>query len=508
MPLFKPAKNLQAYLKVGFLGFQGSGKTYTAVELTLGLHAHIESDKPVMFLDTETGSDWAIPRFDQVGVELLVAKTRAFADLVAAFGEADGAADILIIDSVSHYWRELLESYKRSHRLSGRIPFHHWQPIKEEWQKFSDAFVNSRLHVIVCGRAGWEYDYSEDEEGNKDLIKTGTKMKAEGEFGFEPSLVVEMERKREVGTLDGKPRGTIGARVIHRAHVLKDRRMDGRGMDGAVIDNPTFGDFLPHIEALNLGGAHLGVDTSRRSDEYFDDANRSRTENRRLRTIALEEIEGTCKALWPSTSGADKQAKIAVLERLFGTKSWTAIKGQRREDVQDAARALGAFERQATSETLSDRNSMTGLLDVCIRATKEAVPPEELAALTAGRKTPVEGREGGEAAGIDEKGEGQGVPTEDETDGGHENAGASPPDRMDALRQFEAVLAEEPEATKAELARRVYSIADVRDPEMQVEEILSIVARVESEVANAGSGETGGTSGSGDETAAARETPE
>jgi hypothetical protein len=46
----------------------------------------------------------------------------------------------------------------------------------------------------LCGRAGYEYDHEENEDGGKDLIKIGTKMKAEGEFGFEPSLVIEMER--------------------------------------------------------------------------------------------------------------------------------------------------------------------------------------------------------------------------------------------------------------------------------------------------------------------------
>jgi hypothetical protein len=44
--------------------------------------------------------------------------------------------------------------------------------------------------VIICGRAGYEYDYFEDDEGKKQLEKTGIKMKAETEMGFEPSLLV------------------------------------------------------------------------------------------------------------------------------------------------------------------------------------------------------------------------------------------------------------------------------------------------------------------------------
>ena len=35
--LLKPAQNQTAYLKAGILGFQGSGKTYTATRLASGL---------------------------------------------------------------------------------------------------------------------------------------------------------------------------------------------------------------------------------------------------------------------------------------------------------------------------------------------------------------------------------------------------------------------------------------------------------------------------------------
>lgn len=381
MGLFVPATNLQAFLKVGILGFQGSGKTFTGVDIAIGLHPYIKSTKPVMFLDTETGSDWALPRFQEAGIELLVAKTRAFKDLVQAFSEADGTADILIIDSVSHYWRELLESFKRSRHISGRIAFHHWQPIKAEWQKFSDAFVNSALHVIVCGRAAWEYDYQEDEEGKKDLIKTGTRMRAEGEFGYEPSLVIEMERVRESTTLEGKPVGKIGARVLHRAHVLKDRRMDGASMDGASIDNPTFDDFLPHVEALNLGGRHLGVDASRTSDDYFDRPDRSRTEERRQRQIALEELEQTCTKLWPGQTRQEKQLKIAVIEQLCGTKSWTAIKSMPLFDLQVAVEALQALDARAPEEMLMDKDDVLALLAECRRQVDSAVTDGELGAL-------------------------------------------------------------------------------------------------------------------------------
>ncbi|ENE3410943.1 AAA family ATPase, partial [Shigella flexneri] len=110
MALFQRAINTQAYLKAGIMGFAGDGKTYTASELAIGLvmlmrQRGIEAgNRPVMFLDTETGSDWVKPRFDAENIELFTAKTRSFVDLLEAINEAESSGSVMIIDSISHFW--------------------------------------------------------------------------------------------------------------------------------------------------------------------------------------------------------------------------------------------------------------------------------------------------------------------------------------------------------------------------------------------------------------------
>ncbi len=316
MSIFKVATNETAYLKAGLLGFQGSGKTYTAVELILGLHQHCKSDKPVYFLDTETGSDWAIPRFAKEGIELRVAKTRAFKDLLAGIQEAEKNGFGLIIDSVSHYWTELIESYKRRKNIRGQMPFYHWGHLKPEWGKFSSAYVNSKLHIAVCGRAGWEWGHEADSEGNKELMKLGTKMKVEGEFGFEPSLLLEMER------IKGH---SIGDRIEHQCSVIKDRRMDEHGMDGKVIVNPKFDHFLPHVECLNLGGNHLGVDESKNSEDMFEPKGESYNSIQKRKNIAIEEINGELEFRYPGTTKDNKLKRAAVKKHIFGFHSETQL---------------------------------------------------------------------------------------------------------------------------------------------------------------------------------------
>lgn len=101
-----------AFLKMGIFGFQGAGKTRTATEVAIGLHQHIKSRKGVVFIDTETGSDFMLPLFRKAGIRLYVDKTRSFMELCRNLDEAPQAADIVIIDSVTHFWRELVKAYK------------------------------------------------------------------------------------------------------------------------------------------------------------------------------------------------------------------------------------------------------------------------------------------------------------------------------------------------------------------------------------------------------------
>jgi hypothetical protein len=309
MNLFKPAETTSAFLKMGMMGFAGSGKTYTATSVAIGLHKFAKSTKPIFFLDTETGSDWVKPRIEAAGIQLFTAKTRAFRDLLEAIPEAEANASLLLVDSLTHFWVELTDAYMRAKKRT-RLQFDDWAFLKAEWRKFTDLFVNSNLHVIVCGRAGFEYDYSTDEEtGKKNLEKTGIKMKAEGEMGYEPSLLVLMEREMEMATKTNR----------HFAKVLKDR---STLLDGKEFADPTFEHFLPHIQCLNLGGRQLGVDATRTSASLIPaDARDNRIVQRK---IVLDEIESLIVLHYPGQAAADKKKKLELLRTNFGA-SWTEI---------------------------------------------------------------------------------------------------------------------------------------------------------------------------------------
>jgi hypothetical protein len=316
--LFAPAKMEQAYAKVGIYGAPGSGKTHTALLIALGLHKYIKSAKPIFFIETESGVDFHVARIKAAGAEVNVLKTRAFMDLVPAVQEAERNGSILIIDSITHFWQDVVDSYRKA---KGRdLVFADWNPIKASFRKFTDLYVNSKLHIVMAGRSSETFEFFTDDAGKKQLEKTGTKMQAEKNLGYEPSLGLEMEKVHKDGTFKKGERS-----YVNRCYVLKDR-FDL--LDGQIIDNPTFESFLPHFKNLNLGGDHVGVNTERDSSGIFADKDHTLnvSEQMRQRGITIEELEGAFLAAGLGSSVADKKLKVDLLQKYYGTTSWEALR--------------------------------------------------------------------------------------------------------------------------------------------------------------------------------------
>lgn len=328
MGLLQKATNQTAFLKAGIHGFQGSGKTFTAKELAIGISKRIGSNKPVAAFDTETGTDFLIPAFKEEGIELLVLKSRAFVDLLEVIDEAEKSCSVLIIDSITHVWQDLMRSFEKKKQRRNGLLFQDWSVVKTEWSRFTTKYVNSQLHIIMCGRAGYEYDMSEDEGGKKELIKTGNKMKAETETGYEPNLGLYMERLKK-STLTGNP---DEAGIVNRCHVIKDR---ANKMNGAIIDYPKYKDFLPHIEFLNIGGVHVGVDATRNSEDMFESTELSGSQYRKQHEIVIDLIREELIAhdIDGNSNDAKKQ-RGELFYRVFGTRSIVEIKEMKLEKLE------------------------------------------------------------------------------------------------------------------------------------------------------------------------------
>lgn len=325
-------------LKAGLLGFGGSGKTYTAILLACAVREVLGLSGPVGMFDTENGSLYVkdAVRF-LTGLDLLVKRARS-ADAMIAFGRVCQEREVAagVVDSITHPWRELCEAalveinrQRTAKRMAplDKLEFQHWGPIKARWQEWSDLYLNSPLSLIICGRAGFDYDFEQNEQGRKELVKTGIKMKTEGEMGYEPSLLVMMEAEQDLQR-DGS------LRAIHRtATVMKDRF---RVLDGRTHSFKSSSDvkqdyeavkefFAPHLQRLG-SAPHTQVDTQSRSrleiSATGDDGMRREMQER---DILRDEIQHYMTSKWPGQTGPEKRARMDLLAKIFGRPSWAFV---------------------------------------------------------------------------------------------------------------------------------------------------------------------------------------
>lgn len=335
--MLKELSNEQGFLKAGFLGFAKSGKTWTATELAIGTRKLFGLNGPIAFFDTESGSGYVAERVkSETGQPLLGVRARSFADLMQFAKDCvEAKVSVAIVDSITHVWQELTDSFLQQLNQKRReknwapiqkLEFQHWSSIKSQWASWPNAFLNLPLHIIVCGRAAYIYDYEKDAEtGKRELVKSGTKMKVEVDFGFESSLLVEMERE-EV------PDGNGSSKLMHRATILGDRF--GR-IDAATTLNPTFDFFKPHVELLRPG-SHAPVDTTSRTDTGADvEGNSEWSREQKARTILCEEIQGVIVSRWPGQTSEEKKAKSEIVFKIFNTRSWTKVEGMQSTDLRD-----------------------------------------------------------------------------------------------------------------------------------------------------------------------------
>lgn len=321
--LEEPIDNL-AYAKIGLYGRAGSGKTFTATKLAIGLYKYANCNKPIAMFDTEPSYQFIRKYYEEAGIKFKVyARSRALADLMKFMEEAEKSCSIIIIDSITHIWRDVCDSYlkkvnddrrKKNKKPIFRLEFHHWMPIKEAFGKFTDKYLTCKAHAIICGRAGDNYEYQKNDETNRqELITNGMKMAVEKEMGYEPSLLLEMFTERDKDKDE----------LINYCSVIKDR---SNNINGKTFKKPKFEDFVSHFDVLNLKANHFESLNNRDSKELFPQTGEDNfTWEARNREIWCEEIQGVLTKYYPSQKSEDKLSKINLIESVFNTRSWTKI---------------------------------------------------------------------------------------------------------------------------------------------------------------------------------------
>jgi len=210
---FTKATKEQAKLRLALFGPSGSGKTYTALRLATGLQGKIA------VVDTERGSASKYADRFTFDVLDLDAAHRDIGTYCAAIRAAqDAGYTILIIDSLTHAWHELLSEIDKlaSAKYRGNT-WSAWSEGTPKQRQLVDAILDFGGHVIATMRTKTEWATETDPRtGKSKPVRIGLAPEQGKGIEYEFDLLMELNTE-------------------HIATVSKDRT--GKYQD-AIIDKP------------------------------------------------------------------------------------------------------------------------------------------------------------------------------------------------------------------------------------------------------------------------------
>lgn len=186
---FEEATKDAAKARICLTGPSGSGKTYSALMLAFGL------GEKVAVIDTERGS--ASKYVGRNGWRFQTIKPTSYAplSLVEHLGKAAGHGfDVVVIDSLSHYWEGAEGMLEQVDRRSNASKFTSgWKAVRPEERKMIDAILAYPGHVITTLRAKQEYVLETNDRGKQEPKRVGMKPIQRDGIEYEFDLVGDLD---------------------------------------------------------------------------------------------------------------------------------------------------------------------------------------------------------------------------------------------------------------------------------------------------------------------------
>lgn len=223
--MFQKAIKAQSKLRLAVFGPSGAGKTFTSLRMATGIGGKIA------LIDSERNS--ASKYADRFDFDTASLDRKTIDEYISYMtGAAKAGYNVLIIDSMSHAWQELLEEIDKlaSTKYKGNT-WSAWSEGTPKQKRFVDAILNFPGHVIVTMRSKTEWTTESDKNGKSRPIRVGLTPEQGKGIEYEFDMLIELSTE-------------------HIAQVIKDRT--GKYQD-QIIEKPgeQFGKDL--IDWLNDG---------------------------------------------------------------------------------------------------------------------------------------------------------------------------------------------------------------------------------------------------------------
>ena len=207
----KKATKQQAKLRLAIFGPSGAGKTMTSLRIAAGLGTRVG------VIDTERGS--ASKYSDRWPFDVIELEAQKDIDTVvhAIHAFAQAGHDVLIIDSLSHAWQELLTEIDKLAQTKYRgNTWSAWSQGTPKQRAMVDAILAYPGHVIATMRSKTEWTQETTQNGKTKPVRVGLAPEQGKGIEYEFDMLMEMS-------------------VSHTAEVIKDRT--GKYQD-ALIEKP------------------------------------------------------------------------------------------------------------------------------------------------------------------------------------------------------------------------------------------------------------------------------
>lgn len=229
----RQSERRKAKIKMALQGPSGGGKSYSALLLSKGL-ANGDLSK-VAVIDTENGSADLYAHLGNYNV-LSLAPPFTPENYIKAIEVCEIAGmEVIIIDSISHEWDELLDFHSK---LAGNS-FTNWAKVTPRQKAFVDKILQTKAHVIATMRTKQDYVLNQ-KDGKFIPEKVGLKSVQRDGVDYEFTLVFDIDIKHfavtskdRTGLFMGKPEFLIseytGKEILNWCN---------SGVNPKVEDNP------------------------------------------------------------------------------------------------------------------------------------------------------------------------------------------------------------------------------------------------------------------------------
>ncbi|MCL1679725.1 ATP-binding protein [Elizabethkingia miricola] len=184
----RQSERKQAKIKMALQGSAGSGKTYSSLLLAKGL---VNGDySKVAIIDTENGSADLYAHFGNYNVLSLAPPFTPEIYIKAIEVCENAGMEVIILDSISHCWDELLDFHSK---LVGNS-FTNWNKVTPRQKAFVDKILQAKVHIIATMRTKQDYVLNQ-KDGKYIPEKVGLKSVQRDGLDYEFTLVFDIDIK-------------------------------------------------------------------------------------------------------------------------------------------------------------------------------------------------------------------------------------------------------------------------------------------------------------------------